>query len=81
MIHQVVSDFSSFSGCLEMCHASNIPLSELVKCPTRHPICLIFASLEVVPRGSTALHLPFHITISRDSWQIRMITTNFCMFI
>jgi len=58
MIHQVVSGFSSFSGCLEMCHDSNIPLSDLVKCPNRHTICLIFASLEINARVFAALHLP-----------------------
>ena len=36
---------------------SSISLSKLVKCPTRHPICLIFASLEIIPRVSIALHL------------------------
>jgi len=58
MIHQVVSDFSFFSRCLEMHLKSNILLSELVKCPTRHPICPIFALLEIMSRVSTALHFP-----------------------
>ena len=58
MIHHVVSDFSSFNECLKMRHESNIPLSEFVACPTRHPICPIFASLEVVPKVFIALHLP-----------------------
>jgi len=34
VIHQVVSDFFSFSGCLEICHESSVP--EFVACPTRH---------------------------------------------
>jgi len=38
MIHQVVFSFSFFSECLKMCPESSIPLSNLVKCPTRHPI-------------------------------------------
>ena len=38
IIYHVVSDFSSFSGCLKMY------LLELVKGPTRHLICLIFTS-------------------------------------
>jgi len=58
MIHQIISDFSSFSWCLKMCTESSIPLSEFVAYSTRHPICLIFASLEVMSRVSTALHLP-----------------------
>ena len=36
---------------------SSISLSEFITCPTRHPICIIFASLEVMLRVSTAMHL------------------------
>ena len=50
MIYQVVSGFSSFSACLEIYPESNVPLSKLVACPTRHPICPIFTSFEVMPR-------------------------------
>ena len=44
MIHLVVSDFFSFSGCLKMCPDFSISLSEFVAYSTRHYICLIFAS-------------------------------------
>jgi len=55
MIHRVVSSFS-FSRYLEMCPESSIPLLGSVVCSTRHPTCPISASLEVMPRVSTALH-------------------------
>ena len=58
MIHQVVFDFSCFSECSEMCPESGISLSEFVACPTGHPICPIFTSLEIMLRVSTKLHLP-----------------------
>jgi len=58
MIHSAVFSFSSFSGCLEMYPESSIPLSKFVTCPNRHPICSIFASLEVMPRVYIVLHLP-----------------------
>jgi len=32
--------------------------SEFIACPTRHPMCLIFASLKIIPRVYIALHLP-----------------------
>ena len=57
MTHSVIFSFSSFSGCLEMYSESSIPLSEFVACPSRHPICSIFASLEVMPRVYI-VHLP-----------------------
>ena len=57
MIHQEVSGFSFFIGCLGMCPESSNPLSEFVAYPTRYPICPIFASLEVMSRMSTTLHL------------------------
>jgi len=76
IIHQVVSDFSSFSGCLEMRTESSISLLEFVACLTRHPICPIFASLKIMPRVSITLYL--HIAYgSLDSLQMTMITTNF----
>jgi len=59
IIHQVISDYYFFSVCLEMYPESSILLSKFIAYPTRHPICPIFASLEVMPRASTALHLPF----------------------
>ena len=77
MIHQVVFGFSFFSECLKMYPEYSIPLSEFVACPTRHPTCLIFASLEIMPRVSTALHLPVTYNDTLESWQIIMITTNF----
>jgi len=40
-----------------MCPESSIPHSEFVACPTKHPTCLIFASLEVMLRVFTVLHL------------------------
>ena len=36
---------------------SSISLLEFVACATRHPIRPIFASVEVMPRMSIALHL------------------------
>ena len=65
-IHQVVFD-CSFSGCLEMCPDSSVPLSEFVARPTRPPTCPILGSLKVMPRVSTALHLPVaHDNITRQ---------------
>ena len=57
MIQRVVSDFSSFSRCLEICLEFSVPLTEFVARPTKYPICPIFILLEVMPRVSTALHL------------------------
>ena len=63
IIHQVVSDFSSFSKCLEIYSESTIPLSEFVACPTTHPTCSIFV-LEVMLKVSTTLRL--HVDITRQ---------------
>ena len=42
MIQQMVSNASSFSGCLEFMSESNIPPSAgLDVCPTKHPIYII----------------------------------------
>ena len=64
MIHQVVSGFSSFSECLKMCLESNIPLLELIKCPTRHPICRIFTSLKIMPE--CLLYNVLHLLVAYD---------------
>jgi len=71
MIHRVFSSFSSFSGCLEMCPEFSIPLLEFIACPTRHPTCLIFTSLEVMPRVSSALHfdITMQLTIDNDNYK------------
>jgi len=77
MIYQVVSEFS-FSGCLEMCPKSSIPLSELVKYPTRHPRCPIFASFKIMPRMSTILHL--HVAYDNNTRQLANDNDNYqCM--
>ena len=55
IIHREFLTF--FNRCWEMCPESSIPLSESVVCATRHLTCPIFASLEVMPRVSTAVHL------------------------
>ena len=36
-----------------------------------------FHFIEVIPRVSNVLYLPLHMTLSLDSWQMTMISTNF----
>jgi len=57
MIHRVVSDFSFFSGCLEICPEPSIPLIESIAHLSRHYMYPLSLPSEVMRRVSTALHL------------------------
>jgi len=58
MIQQMLSN-ASFFGCLEFVSESNVPPSVgLDVCPSRRSIYLILLSLGVMPRVTTAFHLP-----------------------
>ena len=53
MIQQMISNVSSFTGCLKFVPKSSIPpLERFDVCHPRHPIYLFFSSLGVMPRGS-----------------------------
>ena len=58
MIRQEVSNFSSFSRCLEIYPESSLSLTEYVAHFLKHPMYLISLPSGVMPRVSTALHLP-----------------------
>ena len=58
MIQLMIFGVSSFIGCLEFVPKSSIPpLEWLEVCPPRHHVYIICASIRVMPRVSTALHL------------------------
>ena len=59
MTSQMIFDVSSFAGCLEFVPKSSIPLlKRLDVCHPRHLTYLFFSCLGVMPRVSTALHVP-----------------------
>ena len=57
MIRWEVSNFSSFSECLEICPECSIPLTKSVTPLSRHPIYSLFFPLGVMLRLSITLHL------------------------
>ena len=65
---------------MEICPESSFPLAELVKFSIRHLICLVFASLEVIPRVYIALHLP-DITrqLTNDNDNCKFSTCSYCV--
>jgi len=67
MIQQVISNASSFTGCLEFIPESSLSLAGFDVCHLRHLIYLIFPSFEVMSRVPTSLHLPIaHDDITRE---------------
>jgi len=60
LIQQMISNFSFFSGCLKFVPKSSIiSLEELVMCPPRHHVYIIFSFIEVMSKVPTALHLSY----------------------
>jgi len=68
IIQHMVSNISSFTGCLEFVPKSNISLLlRLDVCHPRQPKYLFFLSLGAIPRVYTILHLPVaHDYITRQ---------------
>ena len=58
MNHRKVFDFSFFSGGLEICPESNIPLTKLVAPLPKHPMYSLFLPSGVMSRVYITLHLP-----------------------